>query len=229
MEKKLTVIETAELLGVSKEAIYNRIRRGSLDSVMENGVKYVILTEDIKKTSRTKKINNNANDAYIQLLKDELQELKEKVKNLESDKDRLTKEKEQLLIESTAKMEQIYKQRDEQLKSILALATRPALEKKDPVYESATNETIEDDIDTIEIEVDKDKNDTDEILDSYDNWQDLRDYLKDKGYSKKEKKVIKEEISKKVGLDDSVKYSDGKIFIKKIKKNMQLKDMLSWS
>ncbi len=229
MEKKLTVIETAELLGVSKEAIYNRIRRGSLDSVIENGVKYVILTEDIKKTSKIKKINNNANDAYIQLLKDELQELKEKVKNLESDKDRLTKEKEQLLIESTAKMEQIYKQRDEQLKSILALATKPALEKKDYAHENATNEKVEEDIDTIEIEVDKDKNDADEILDSYDNWQDLRDYLKDKGYSKQEKKVIKKEISKKVGLDDSVKYSDGKIFIKKIKKNMQLKDMLSWS
>ncbi|WP_331774986.1 helix-turn-helix domain-containing protein [Sulfurospirillum sp. 1612] len=229
MEKKLTVIETAELLGVSKEAIYNRIRRGSLDSVIENGVKYVILTEDIKKTSRTKKINNMVNDAYIQLLKDELQELKEKVKNLEADKDRLTKEKEELLIESTAKMEQIYKQRDEQLKSILALASRPALEKKEPVYENATNDKVEEDIDTIEIEVDKDKNDADEILDSYDNWQDLRDYLKNKGYSKKEKKVIKEEISKKVGLDDSVKYSNGKIFIKKIKKNMQLKDMLSWS
>ena len=39
MDKKLTVIEAAKLLGVSKEAIYNRLRRGSLQSVIENGVK----------------------------------------------------------------------------------------------------------------------------------------------------------------------------------------------
>ncbi|MDX1808615.1 MAG: integrase [Sulfurospirillaceae bacterium] len=229
MEKKLTVIETAELLGVSKEAIYNRIRRGSLESVVENGVKYIVLTEDIKKATKVKKINNNVNDAYIQLLKDELYELKEKNKRLEADKDRLIKEKEKLLIESTEKVELIYKQRDEQLKNILALATRPVLEKKENMYEDIQTDISDDDIDTIEIEIDKEKNDTDEILDSYESWQDLRDYLKERGYSKKEKKIIKEEISKKVGVDDGVKYSDGKIFVKKNKKNMNLKDMLSWT
>lgn len=229
MEKKLTVIETAELLGVSKEAIYNRIRRGSLESVVENGVKYIILTEDIKKTTKIKKINNDVNDAYIQLLRDELQELKEKNKSLETDKERLIREKEKLLIESTEKVELIYKQRDEQLKNILALATRPVLEKKENTYESIRTDIGDEDIDTIEIEIDKEKNSTDEILDAYENWQDLRDYLKERGYSKKEKKIIKEEISKKVGVDDGIKYSDGKIFVKKNKKNMNLKDMLSWT
>ncbi len=228
MGKKLTVIETAELLGVSKEAIYNRIRRGSLETVIENGIKYVILTTDIKKTSYTRKINNSVSDAYIQLLKDELQELKFKNKNLEADKERLIKEKEYLLIESKEKLEQIYKQRDEQLKAILALATRPALENKnnfkDDIVVNNNEET-----DTIEVDIDKDEKKTNEIIDSYDNWQDLRDYLKEKGYSKKEKKIIKEEISKKVGIDKSVKYSDGKLFVKKGKKNKNLKNMLSWT
>ncbi len=45
MDKKLTVVEAAKLLGVSKEAIYNRLRRGTLQSVVEEGVKYIVLTK----------------------------------------------------------------------------------------------------------------------------------------------------------------------------------------
>ena len=88
MEKKLTVIETAELLGVSKEAIYNRIRRGSLTTVIENGIKLVVLTDEVKKSS-SRKSNNNVSDAYIQLLKDEMKELKDRNRALEADKDKL--------------------------------------------------------------------------------------------------------------------------------------------
>ena len=217
MEKKLTVIQTAELLGVSKEAIYNRIRRGSLDVIIENGIKYVLLTEDIKKSSHSRKISNNINDAYIELLKSEMKELKEKNRALEADKDRLIAEKEKLLIESKEKIEQIYKQRDEQLKTILSLATKNILEHKS--YENSEIK-LDDDVqrkkkDAIDIDVDiqDDSMSTQEIVESYSDWQDLRDYLKQKGYSKKEKKIIKEEFNKNIDDDVSSKKN------KKKKKN----------
>ena len=202
MEKKLTVIQTAELLGVSKEAIYNRIRRGSLEVVIENGIKYVILTEDVKKSTHSRKITNNISDAYIELLKEEMKELKERNRALETDKDRLIAEKEKLLIESKEKIEQIYKQRDEQLKTILSLATKNILENKN--YKN--NEIIIDEDmnrkrkDAIEAEIDAEADgvSTQEIVESYSDWQDLRDYLKQKGYSKKEKKIIKEEFNKSI-------------------------------
>ena len=202
MEKKLTVIQTAELLGVSKEAIYNRIRRGSLEVVIENGIKYVILTEDVKKSTHSRKITNNISDAYIELLKEEMKELKERNRALETDKDRLIAEKEKLLIESKEKIEQIYKQRDEQLKTILSLATKNILENKN--YKN--NEIIIDEDmnrkrkDAIEAEIDAEADgvSTQEIVESYSDWQDLRDYLKEKGYSKKEKKIIKEEFNKSI-------------------------------
>ncbi len=205
MEKKLTVIETAELLGVSKEAIYNRIRRGTLQTVMENGIKYVILTDEVKKSTQIKKINSLANDAYIQLLRDEMRELKERNKSLEADKDRLIKEKERLLIESKEKIEQIYKQRDEQLKTILSLATKNMLENKPTKENIIINEptkqkdAIDADIDTTQIE-DSD----DDIMETYSDWKDLRDYLKQKGYSKKQKKIIKQKF-KKGELNDDFK------------------------
>ena len=43
---KLTISDAAEKLGVSKEAIHNRIRRGSLESVIENGVKFVLISKN---------------------------------------------------------------------------------------------------------------------------------------------------------------------------------------
>ena len=212
MEKKLTVIQTAELLGVSKEAIYNRIRRGSLDVIVENGIKYVLLTEDIKKSSHSRKISNNINDAYIELLKSEMKELKEKNRALEADKDRLIAEKEKLLIESKEKIEQIYKQRDEQLKTILSLATKNILEHKsyenseiklDGDIQRKQKEAID-----IDVDVQDDSMSTQEIVESYSDWQDLRDYLKQKGYSKKEKKIIKEEFNK--NIDDDTPYKKKK-------------------
>ncbi len=206
MEKKLTVIETAELLSVSKEAIYNRIRRGTLQTVIENGVKYVILTDEVKKSSQTKKINSIANDAYIQLLRDEMRELKERNRALEADKERLIREKERLLIESKEKIEQIYRNRDEQLKTILSLATKNILENRtkesgniiidEPTEE---NHTIDADIDAKES-----KHSSEDVADSYTDWKDLRDYLRQKGYSKKQKKIIKQKF-KKGEIDDALK------------------------
>ncbi len=194
MEKRLTVIETAQLLGVSKEAIYNRIRRGTLQTIIENGIKYVILNDEVKKTAQNRKANNNINDAYIQLLKDEMRELKEKNRLLEADKDRLIREKEKLLIESKEKIEQIYKNRDEQLKAILSLATKNTLQNK--IKSDSIIESYSDKQDAIEVDIDikEEEKITQDIVESYSDWQDLRDYLKQKGYSKKEKKLIKKKF-----------------------------------
>ena len=46
MDKKLTVIEAAKLMNVSKEAIYNRLRRGTLQCVVEEGVKYILFSKN---------------------------------------------------------------------------------------------------------------------------------------------------------------------------------------
>jgi len=195
MEKKLTVIETAELLGVSKEAIYNRIRRGSLSTVIESGIKYVIISDEVKKSS-SRKTNNNANNAYIQLLKDEMKELKEKNKALEMDKDKLIQEKERLLIKSKDEIEKIYKQRDEHIKTILTLASKGAIEHKKNEKDEIIIDNIKEDDLAIDIDVESDAHSTQEIIETYSDWKDLRDYLKQKGYSKKEKKIIKQKFGK---------------------------------
>jgi hypothetical protein len=235
MDKKLTVIEAAKLLGVSKEAIYNRLRRGSLQSVVENGVKYILLTKNsIKEGSSTRKLESSTDSAYVELLKVQLEEMKLKNEKLESDKERLIADKERLLIESKEKIEMIYKERDEQLKAILSLANRqithtgnetgtattPAVNIPTPENSIVTPFSFEEaDV----LDEDEENGVVEDTFESYSDWRDLRSYLKEKGFSKKEKQHISDRIGKKVGQLNDVMDKNGKLFIKKGKK---LKEIL---
>ncbi|MDD2383368.1 MAG: integrase [Sulfurospirillaceae bacterium] len=234
MDKKLTVLEAAKLLGVSKEAIYNRLRRGSLQSVVEDGIKYIVMGKSqIRENSPARKIEVGVDPSYIELLKSQLEEIKLKNIQLEADKERLINDKERLLIESKEKIESIYKERDEQLKIILSLANRQithqspeiqtATQPVNPEDETRVSTTpfFYEDADVLDEEEENyvEKN----TFESYRDWRDLRSYLKQKGFSKKEKQNISHELEKKVGKDADVIDKNGKLFIKKGKK---LKEIL---
>ncbi|WP_263832360.1 helix-turn-helix domain-containing protein [Sulfurospirillum oryzae] len=236
MDKKLTVIEAAKLLGVSKEAIYNRLRRGSLQSVIENGVKYILLTKSsLKEGPSIRKIESPTESAYVELLKVQLEEMKLKNEKLEADKERLIADKERLLIESKEKIEMIYKERDEQLKAILTLANRQITHTGNETVTStnapasitpshATSSPTPFSFEEADVLDEEDDNRVvDDMFESYSDWRDLRSYLKEKGFSKKEKQHISDKIGKKVGQLNDVMDKNGKLFIKKGKK---LKEIL---
>ena len=190
MDKKLTVMEASKLLGVSKEAIYNRLRRGTLNSVIEDGVKYILLGKSSKKelSANVRKSESVIENAYVNLLKEQVESLQAKNERLESDKERLIADKERLLIESKEKIERIYKERDEQLTTILSLANRQITQM--PSWEVKSNYNLDEEYivpsreEAEEADVVEDK---EEVLSHYSNWRDLRDYLKEKSLSKKEK------------------------------------------
>ena len=46
--KKVSIGEAAEILGISKEAVYNRIRRNSLRAEESGGVRYVLLDDEMQ-------------------------------------------------------------------------------------------------------------------------------------------------------------------------------------
>jgi len=207
MEKKLTVMEMAKYLSVSKEAIYNRLRRGSLQSVIQDGKKYVLLTPSVQREGKLPKraaVANSINHEYVDLLKSQIEELKSKNSKLESDKEKLQLEKEQMLIESKEKIEQIYKDRDEQLKTILTLANIPTLQHK----------IEEDAIDVVE-EVEIEEDIVDKMCETYDEWIDVKAYLKTQGYTKEERKMFKKKLKKQVGSSKDLKISDGVLYMKK--------------
>ena len=122
---KMSIADAATKLGVSKEAIHNRIRRGSLQSVVEDGMKFVLLKPSSQTANKPAQKRANTtrvaepDSRYYKLLEEQNERLQLKVDKLEGETKSLREQKEQMLIDERVRIEQIYKDKDEQLKNIL--------------------------------------------------------------------------------------------------------------
>lgn len=118
--KKMSVEDAATFFGVSKEAIHNRIRRGSMQSVVEQGVKMVIVDENAKAPKkRIVAAKSVASERHYKYLEEQNAKLQQRIEMLEGETRTLRDQKEQMLIDEKEKLERIYKEKDEQLKNIL--------------------------------------------------------------------------------------------------------------
>ncbi|ORI10626.1 transcriptional regulator [Campylobacter concisus] len=205
--QKLAINEAAEILGITKEAVYNRIRRGSINTVIENGTKFVILDEKPSSEKATKSApkstkTKSQNDEFVNYLLNELSELKSLNLNLQADKDRLFKEKEQMLIERKNEILQIYKDRDEKLMQFLNAMQRPLLAQKND--DMPNNEAIE-----AEIE-------------NESKWINLSEFLKELNLKPKATKKISEKIIKNIHHSKFIKFKRGVILVRRHKNLKEL-------
>jgi len=192
----MTIADAAEYFNVSKEAIHNRIRRGSLDCIVENGVKYVAV-----ESAKSSGSNNVASDArYTQYIEQENERLREKVEVLEKETNRLRDQREQMLIDERIKVEQIYKERDAQLRSVLHVVATKFLAHAsvDAVMEEAKS------VDAINADV---------VEGSEEEWVSLKSFLKLKRYDEKEKKKIRKRFEALRGNDIRLSLREGKVFL----------------
>ncbi len=184
---KMSVADAAEYFKVSREAIHNRIRRGSLSSVLENGVKLVVVDKNAKTTQRTpvKKSGVSSNDKYYKLLEEQNAKLQSRVDTLETETRTLRDQKEKMLIEERVKIEQIYRDKDEQLKNILTTFKEQfALEA--PLVEE----------EHLEVEIEEASPEKSVVS--------LKKYLKERKYSEKKAKKIKERFKKRAKIDNRI-------------------------
>lgn len=135
--RKLTIADAAVFFGITKEAVYNRIRRKALKSVDENGFRYVIIDDDKEKNSQKstkqtsnlshanpQKISKNSSE-FINYLIKEIDELKTKNQILQDSKDELHRQKEELLISTKEEIKNLYETRDQKLQYFLEAISRP--------------------------------------------------------------------------------------------------------
>lgn len=206
--KRLPVSEVALILGISKEAVYNRIRRGSLKSVEKDGVKFVLLDDEQnddkndKNPQKSTQKTQVSQDKFIEFLLNELTELKNQNQNLQSDKERLFKEKEQMLIESKNEISQIYKERDEKLMAFLNAMQKPVL----PSENRQKDSVIEAEIDEI----------------SERKFISLSEFLRTLNLSQSELKKAQKKIIKRTNRSKFIKFKDGVILVKKDKSLKQI-------
>lgn len=192
---KLSVAQAAEKFKVSREAIHNRVRRGSLDCVIEHGTKYVLIDEPAEKPQAP------TNDKYHAYIEEENQQLKAKIKELEKQNLGLREQKEQMLIEEKKKIEQIYKERDEQLKQVLNTISAKFLPKETSVEELMPASQESEDVSVVDVEA------------LHNEPIRLKSFLKMKAYKPGKHLRVKNRFKKLAGQDERVFKKAGKIYI----------------
>lgn len=184
---KMSIEDAATHFGVSKEAIHNRIRRGSLQSIVENGVKLVEIDKTVlpaTNKTETKKSDKYYDDKYYKFLEEQNVKLQEKVEKLEGETRTLRDQKEQMLIEERIKIEQIYRDKDEQLKNILSTISSQFM-LNTPMQENIKEPHVEADIEEIE---DAPKEESQRIS--------IKKYLKNSGFPEQMQEKIKKRFKK---------------------------------
>jgi hypothetical protein len=186
---QLSVNDAAEFFGVSKEAIHNRIRRGSLEVVVENGVKMVKFDEsqsqNLQKSSTPKREQTQLrahDERYYRLLEEQNARLQKRVEALEDETRSLRDQKELMLIAEREKIESIYKEKDEQLKNILATLSQQFM----LTLSNNPNDTNLYEQETFDAEIDEPS--------SGSNIVSLKKFLKSLGLPKSKTKKLKEEF-----------------------------------
>lgn len=203
---KMSINDAAEHFGVSKEAIHNRIRRGSLKSIVEDGVRLVVVDGSTPKRSVTRNTIAKAtlsDDRYYKLLEEQNAKLQSRVEVLETETRSLRDQKEQMLIEERIKIENIYKEKDEQLKSILSsISSQFMLNSPQLQGEEFIEEHVE-----AEIEIPQEEEEEDSKIIS------LKKYLKKLNLSEKKQEKIYKKFKKLESKDERIILKGKKYFL----------------
>jgi len=208
--RKMSINDAAAHFGVSKEAIHNRIRRGSLAVVVESGVKMVEVDVNAKKakTPRASSSSRAAHnsDRYYKLLEEQNAKLQSRVETLESETRTLRDQKELMLIEERKKIEQIYKEKDEQLKNILSSISSQFMLNA-PSHAMAE---IESEDETLEVEIAEVQEENEKPKSKVVS---LKKYLKKLKTPKKRHEKIMKRFKKLAKKDERIIIYDKKLYV----------------
>lgn len=203
----MSIVEAAEHFGVSKEAIHNRVRRGSLDVSLVDGIKMVEVDTTGKKASPTKATRTRKTAApkvdnrYYKLLEEQNAQLYSKVEKLENETRSLRDQKELMLIQERIKIEQIYKDKDEQLKNILHTLSSQFMLHAPEVAKVEEH---------VEAEIEEPEDSKNELI-------SLKKYLKTLDFSEKKKEKIKARFKKNAKKDNRIVSFGNKYYIDIVK------------
>jgi len=160
---RLTIDEYSHHFKMSKEMIHSKLRTKKLNYIIEDGVTYIIVLKSsleehkhtqIDAAQKVTACQENIEEKIpskalakpkttvamvLSLYQKENQQLKEKIIQLEKKIDKLIDDKEQMLRDEMNKIEQVYNQKDIQLKNILELLNAKFLaQNTEAIHETET-------------------------------------------------------------------------------------------
>ena len=201
---KMSINDAAQHFGVSKEAIHNRIRRGSLESIVEDGVKLVIVDGNAPKRSVPRVSASKmalGDERYYKLLEEQNAKLQSRVETLETETRSLRDQKEHMLIEERIKIENIYKEKDEQLKTILASISSQFMLGSPERVKEVTHEEVE----LVEAEI--------EVVQEKAKNISLKKYLKTLDLSEKKQEKVFKRFKKREGKEERIIVKKNKYYV----------------
>ena len=223
---RLTLDEYSKYFRMSKEMINSKLRAKKLNYIIEDGVTYIIVTRSSleadkreaihkEKKEQSKIKRNEAKEEQqmpqkpkttvamvLSLYQKENQHLKEKIIQLEAKIDKLIDDKEQMLRDEMNKIEQVYSQKDEQLKNILELMNTQLLTQKSQTIHDV--ETVNEE-ETADTKKEKSKRE-DEIV-------ELKEYLKSLDLEAYQRKIIKKRFLAVYDKDVRIIKQNGKLYL----------------
>lgn len=214
---RFTVDEYSQRFKMSKEMINSKLKNRRLNYIIEDGTTYIIVPrstmndtphetnsqQSVKQIAAAEKPAKPKTTvgAIIALYQKENHQLKQKIKELELKIDKLIGDKEQMLREERDRIEKVYSNKDEQLKTILELVNtklmlsqHSTIHDVEPTSEEKSSETID------------------------ASWQqndfiELRQYLKSLELNSQERKNIKKRFAEAYGSDVRIIQQNGQFYL----------------
>lgn len=215
---KFTLDEYSKHFKMSKEMIQSKLKAKKLDSVIENGLTYIVVNPDSLPSDMAEHFKQEQSTAeshlsvpkeltkpkatvatVLALYQRENKHLKDKISQLEQKVDKLVDDKEQMLRHEIEKLEQIYAAKDEQLKSILELINTKLMLENQP-------EIIHEIESFVHEKKPKDESNDRELV-------ELRDYLRTLDLQSHQRKNIKKRFLEVYDSDIRIIQQNGKLYL----------------
>jgi hypothetical protein len=211
---RFTIDEYSKRFRMSQEMVRSKLREKRLNYIIEEGVTYIIvprstLTPPHLQATDLPSVPEPAAPlqaapkpkttvaTIIALYQKENRQLKEKIQQLETKIDKLIADKEQMLRDERDRIEQVYSNKDEQLKNILELInTKLMLSEKPTVHD-----------------VDFSDDDPIEATWQHDDFVELRRYLKSLDLKASERKAIRRRFAEAYGSDIRIIQQNGQFYL----------------
>jgi len=221
---KLTLDEYSKHFKMSKEMINSKIKTNKLHYIVENGVTYIMVTRDalnqdkiqLQQPSKALTKPKATVATVLALYQKENKQLKDKILQLEDKIDALVNDKERMLREERDRIEDVYKSKDQQLKSILELInTKLMLEQNQKPAQ--TNTEIEPPImpklGTIQNNYNYSNLAEKKELQNENKLIELRNYLKTLNLKSHQRKIIKKRFLSVYDSDIRIIQQNGKLYL----------------
>lgn len=130
--KKLSVSDYAKEFKTSVQSVYQRIKRGSLKSVEENGIKYVLIEEESIKDDLNPEFKVTLNRAFktIEYLQNENKAMRKEIKRLTKELSRAQSGKSEVLEKFIFEMQRLAAPVQDQEEVIIEVKDKKKKKKK---------------------------------------------------------------------------------------------------